>query len=224
MSNDQCFPSQCFACRPARTQEAENAQGHCRCCKGFVRGAGFDNVTVAEIAAAVDIAPKTLFTYFATKEDLLFDDEDELKDMILAGIRGRSPDQSVLDAVRQQIESLVSARQAPALIASLDGLRRSLGDNPSLHARLRLMWDRYETAIADALAVDTDSEPNDPCHAWWPSRSSRFIASSLPMPSAAISQTRAPGTRPIAVRQWFAAALGILEQGIGSYGRRDGKG
>jgi AcrR family transcriptional regulator len=191
--------------------------------KALFEARGFDNVTVAEIAAAVDIAPKTLFTYFATKEDLLFDDEDEFKEMILAGIRGRSSNQSILDAVRQQIEALVSARQAPVLIANLDALRRSLGDNPSLHARLRLMWDRYETAIADALAKDTGSEPNDPLPRMV---AVQIVALYRLLTSDAVGgylESRAPGTRPAAVRQWFASALGVLEQGIGSYGRRDQK-
>jgi AcrR family transcriptional regulator len=40
---------------------------------------GYDNVTVAEIADSANISVKTLFTYFASKEDLAFADEGELR-------------------------------------------------------------------------------------------------------------------------------------------------
>src|SRR6187402_2702238 len=81
---------------------------------------GFDHVTVAEVAEAADISAKTLFTYFASKEDLLFDDEDELRDMIVAAIRDRPPGDSVVDPLRRQIEGLSSAQKAPDLIVALD--------------------------------------------------------------------------------------------------------
>ena len=35
---------------------------------------GFDDVTVAQIAAAADVAVQTVFNHFRTKEDLFFDD------------------------------------------------------------------------------------------------------------------------------------------------------
>jgi AcrR family transcriptional regulator len=43
---------------------------------------GYDNVTVAEIADAANISVKTLFTHFASTEDLAFADDAELRDAI----------------------------------------------------------------------------------------------------------------------------------------------
>lgn len=44
----------------------------------FFEARGFENVTVAQIAQEVNIAPKTLFTYFQSKDDIVFHDEDSL--------------------------------------------------------------------------------------------------------------------------------------------------
>ncbi len=181
---------------------------------------GFDHVTVAEVAEAAEISAKTLFTYFASKEDLLFDDEDELRDIIVAAIRDRPPGDSVVDAVRRQIEGLSSARKAPDLIVALDGVRRSLGDNPTLHARLRLMWERYEDAIARMLAEETAMAPDDPRPRL---AAVQIVAVYRLLTSDVVGNYlsgHAAGQRPAAVRKWFRAALDVVERGIGDYGRR----
>jgi AcrR family transcriptional regulator len=57
---------------------------------------GFDNVTVAEIAAAANVAKMTVFNYFARKEDLFFDREDESRELPRAALAGRPPGESPL--------------------------------------------------------------------------------------------------------------------------------
>ena len=61
---------------------------------------GYDVVTVAEIAAAADVSEKTVFNYFATKEDLAFAGREEGISQFVAAITERPPSGSVLDVFR----------------------------------------------------------------------------------------------------------------------------
>ena len=128
---------------------------------------GFDNVTVAEIADAVNISAKTVFVYFPAKEDLVFAGEPEMRELILASIRDRAPRATPLEAMaaflRTQIAaSAASAASGTGLIAELDRLRRAVGHSSVLQARLRLMWEHFEIALAQLLAEETATLPTAP--------------------------------------------------------------
>lgn len=47
---------------------------------------GFENVTLAQVAAAADVSVKTVVNYFGAKEDLFFDAEPAIRDALLAAI------------------------------------------------------------------------------------------------------------------------------------------
>src|SRR5918996_5393461 len=59
---------------------------------------GFEQVTVAEIAREAEVAQATVFNYFPTKEDLFYSRLEAFEDELLAAVRKRKPDQSVLEA------------------------------------------------------------------------------------------------------------------------------
>jgi len=68
---------------------------------------GFDQVTIEEIAAAADVSKMTVFNYFARKEDLMFDREDDLKLVFLRdAIRARPEGQAPTAALLAFIETL----------------------------------------------------------------------------------------------------------------------
>jgi len=63
---------------------------------------------VAEIADAVNIAAKTVFVYFPSKEDLVFSDSGEMRDRIVARIRDRHPDETPLAAMGALMHELMA--------------------------------------------------------------------------------------------------------------------
>ena len=52
---------------------------------------GYEQTTVADIAAAAEIGTRTFFSYFPSKEELLFPSSDARVDAAVAAIAARSP-------------------------------------------------------------------------------------------------------------------------------------
>jgi AcrR family transcriptional regulator len=69
---------------------------------------GFENVSVDEVAREAGVARKTVFNYFSRKEDLLFDREQEVRDLArdaIAGCGERSPVRAFQDLMRTLVET-----------------------------------------------------------------------------------------------------------------------
>src|ERR687891_1371614 len=67
---------------------------------------GFDATTIADIAAAADIAPRTFFSYFPSKEDVVFHDFGLTFDAIKERIDERAEGESTMDALRAFLAGL----------------------------------------------------------------------------------------------------------------------
>ncbi|HEY8373090.1 MAG TPA: TetR family transcriptional regulator [Pseudonocardiaceae bacterium] len=64
------------------------------------RAKGYEATTVEEIAAAVEISPRTFFRYFAGKEDVALAQLDELDELLVDALVGRPEDEPPLTALR----------------------------------------------------------------------------------------------------------------------------
>ncbi len=62
---------------------------------------GFDRVTIAEIAREAQVAPATVFNYFANKEDLFFFRLESFGSRLVDGVRARPTGEPVLPAVQR---------------------------------------------------------------------------------------------------------------------------
>ncbi|MGC4087945.1 MAG: TetR family transcriptional regulator [Polyangiaceae bacterium] len=120
---------------------------------------GFEAVTVDQIAAEANVSKVTVFNYFPRKEDLMFDREQELKQLLQQALRQRPTAQSQataqlqaqVDALRGLVEQLRQQNHPFARIDSQTaGFLRVVAASPSLKARLREIGDE----AADILAVE----------------------------------------------------------------------
>lgn len=113
---------------------------------------GFEAVTVDEIAVAAKVSKMTVFNYFARKEELILDREDDLKLLpFRQALSRRSKGQSPVDALRALVQEM-SARKHPLVHISSQVVDwwRVVDASPSLKARLRELADE----ATDELAIE----------------------------------------------------------------------
>jgi AcrR family transcriptional regulator len=73
---------------------------------------GYHATTVAEIAAAAEVSERTVFTYFPTKEDILFSDHAVFARRLASALHERAPGASALDTLRDFVVENLSAIDA----------------------------------------------------------------------------------------------------------------
>src|SRR5919109_224845 len=124
---------------------------------------GFEGVTVAEIARAADVAEKTVFNYFPTKEDLVYWRLESFEDELLDTIRTRAPGESVISAFGRFVSEprgLIAARE-PEARERLEAIPRMISDSPALRAREEQIYARYTASLAHLIAAEAGAEDAD---------------------------------------------------------------
>jgi AcrR family transcriptional regulator len=67
---------------------------------------GYHATTIADIAEAADVAPRTFFSYFPSKEAVVFHNVDRDMDALASALRNRLPGENAFDALRRFIDTM----------------------------------------------------------------------------------------------------------------------
>jgi AcrR family transcriptional regulator len=116
---------------------------------------GFSDVTVNDIAAAVDISRRTFFRYFASKESVLFGDPQREEDR-LVGLLARRPEPDAVDALHAALVETALEQESDVTITKLR--LRVLESAPEITAAAfaqRITFQRRLTPlVAQLMGVD----------------------------------------------------------------------
>lgn len=127
---------------------------------------GFDQVTVARIAAACEVSEQTLFNYFPTKESMFLDRSESMIDAVADAVRERGS-VSLVEAVVQALVGGNQPRQGKAMDKARElRLFRLFCDvatgSSTLVAARSANFARFTDGVSVALAQRIGADPNDP--------------------------------------------------------------
>ena len=128
---------------------------------------GFERVTVAEVPREAEVAEKTVFNYFPTKEDLFYSRLESFEDELLGAIRERARGKTVVAAFEAFLltpRGVLSRRGADEHDAALEELRtvtRVITQSPALLAREQRIFERYTASLGALLAEETGARDDD---------------------------------------------------------------
>jgi AcrR family transcriptional regulator len=181
---------------------------------------GFERVSVAEIARAADVSEQTVFNYFPTKEDLVYERMDAFEHELLAAVRERPAGEPVLCAfVRFILDRSDRAARGDARRRVAE-LTRLVTASPSLIARERQVVAEYTDALAALLAEETGAAPDDIEPRIAAEAMMAFHRSLIDFARRRASSPQSNADFAAEIRAASARALALLEGGLGDYGTR----
>lgn len=116
---------------------------------------GFDDVTIAQVAAAAGVSKVTVFAHFDRKEDLFLDRLPDVADLLRSAIRDRAAGVGAVEAFRRMVLDLAGQRHPlSGLNEGAGPFLRTLIASPALIARLRAFAYEIEAELAAELHAD----------------------------------------------------------------------
>ncbi|MER7489165.1 helix-turn-helix domain-containing protein [Streptomyces sp. NPDC126497] len=116
---------------------------------------GYDAVGIRDVAAEADVAVTTLFSHFASKEALVFEQDEDFEQRLTQAVTGREPHEPLIPALRREIQALVrhcTGDGAAPVWRMVDG-------TPALREYEEAMRLRHAESLATAVAADLGLSP-----------------------------------------------------------------
>ncbi|WP_225726629.1 MULTISPECIES: TetR/AcrR family transcriptional regulator [unclassified Nocardia] len=111
---------------------------------------GYEAVGIRDVAAAADVAVTTLFSHFASKEALVFEQDQDFEQRLTLAVTARPSADPLIPALRREMHAIVRhcAGEGAAPI------RRMIDASPALREYEESMRLRHAESLAAAIATD----------------------------------------------------------------------
>ena len=171
---------------------------------------GYEATTIADIADAADVSRATFFSYYASKDDVVFGEAPRAADALEALLADLPEGVGTLEAVREWLRTLAGWLDDERLPLQ----RRLALEIPAVAARRHQIYARFEDIIAAALGPELETADH-------PELAARLVAASLiaalnTAETAAVQRTEAAGQAlsPEEVEQLLDATTAFIDGGL----------
>ncbi|MFI0976084.1 TetR/AcrR family transcriptional regulator [Streptomyces sp. NPDC021093] len=113
---------------------------------------GYDAVGIRDVATEADVAVTTLFSHFASKEALVFEQDEGFEQRLVQAVTDRAPDEPLIPALRREIQALVRHCTADGTAP----IYRMIDESRALREYGESMQLRHSESLATALVADPD--------------------------------------------------------------------
>ncbi|MFG3254759.1 TetR/AcrR family transcriptional regulator [Streptomyces sp. NPDC048172] len=111
---------------------------------------GYDEVGIRDVAAEADVAVTTLFSHFASKEALVFEQDQDFERRLTGAVTGRTADEPLVPALRREVEVLVRHCTAEGAAP----VWKMISASPALREYEESMRLRHADSLGAAIADD----------------------------------------------------------------------
>jgi TetR/AcrR family transcriptional regulator, regulator of mycofactocin system len=120
---------------------------------------GFEQTTVEDVADALGVSRRTLFRYFASKNDLVWGEFDQVLERLRRCLEAASPDEPLHEVLRRAV--VESNRYEPDQLPELRIRMRLITGVPALQAHSMLRYAEWRAVIAEFVAARLGHGPDD---------------------------------------------------------------
>ncbi|MEU1737528.1 helix-turn-helix domain-containing protein [Streptosporangium sp. NPDC020145] len=113
---------------------------------------GYDAVGIRDVAAEADVAVTTVFSHFASKEALVFGQDEDFERRLRQAVTDRAPQEPLIPALRREIRAMVrhcASNSGTPIWGMID-------KTPALREYEESMRLRHAESLATAIAADPD--------------------------------------------------------------------
>jgi AcrR family transcriptional regulator len=116
---------------------------------------GFEATKIEDITEAADVSKRTFFSYFPSKEDLIFAWQDTFGDDLAKAVLARDAGEPLARVAEEAMLSSIALRMTPQAMA----LARLKRETPALCARDHVKFADLERKLAEALQERAGDNP-----------------------------------------------------------------
>lgn len=111
---------------------------------------GYEAVGIRDVAAEADVAVTTVFSHFASKEALVFEQDEDFEQRLARAVTDRAPHEPLIPALRREIRALVRHCTADGAAP----IWRMIEETAALRKYEESMRLRHAEALAAAIAAE----------------------------------------------------------------------